>query len=306
MKLKRYLDEISQTRAPQTIWFHEDVGHNRSAKHEINLLFQDVGAFATPKPERLIERIIELGSNPGDMVLDCFAGSGTTAAVAHKMGRRWVTVELQKSNADTFIIPRLTQVVCNEDAGGITSRTERVAVTDLPQGMSPEEAQQFTTLLGKVTKSLERLDDATLKALRAATRTRNAKTLQWEGGGGFTIARMGPSMYEVDDVDGEVFLSTAATNGTWSKAVAGQLRFILTPDDPVFCGVRGRQRLAVIDGVVDDNVVNTVLENLEDRQRALIVAKAVLPGAAELLTTLSPGSRIKKAPEQMFSSWTVK
>ncbi len=64
--------------------------------------------------------------------------------------------------------------------------------------------------------------------------------------------------------------------------------------------------MAVIDGVVDDIVVTTVVENLKDRQRALIVAKAVLPGAAELLATLSPGSRIKKAPEQMFSSRTVK
>lgn len=304
LQVKGYKPEGGTT--PRTIWLHTAVGSNRNSKAEIKALLPDVNPFATPKPERLLERILHIASTPGDLVLDFFAGSGVTGAVAHKMGRRWITVELQESTARTFIVPRLAKVIRNEDDGGISSRTDRVAVDDLPEGMTPEDAQKFSTLLTKVSKSLEGLDGATLKALRAATRTRDAKTVQWEGGGGFTIAKMGPSMYEVDDTDGEVFLSSAATNGAWSKAVAGQLRFTLTPDDPVFCGVRGRQRLAVIDGVVDDGVVNTVVENLEDRQRALIVAKAVLPGAAQLLATLSPGSRIKKAPEQMFSSRTVK
>lgn len=304
--IKRFLSEVKQTRTPSTWWPYQEVGHNQDGKKEVKVLFPETTPFSTPKPERLLHRVVSIATNPGDLVLDCFAGSGTTAAVAHKLNRRWVTVELQESTAKSFIIPRLTKVVNGDDPGGITATVERIAVDDLPEGMSPEEAQNFTTLLGKVSRSLEGLDGATLKALRVATRTRDVKTLQWGGGGGFTVARMGPSMYEIDDTDGEVFMSTAATNGAWSKAVAGQLRFTLTPDDPVFCGIRGRQRLAVIDGVVDDTVVNTIVESLDDRQRALIVAKAVLPGAAELLATLSPGSRIKKAPEQMFSSRTVK
>lgn len=294
--------------APRTWWPHVEVGSNRTAKNEVKALQPHMTPFATPKPERLLERVMQIGSSPGGLVLDCFAGSGTTAAVAHKMGRRWVTVELQDSTVEGFIIPRLTKVVNGEDLGGITTKTERVSVenVELPEGMTPEEAQKFTTLLGKVTKNLDGLDPLTIKKLRAASKTRDAKTMQWCGGGGFTIARMGPSMYEVDDTDGEVYLSAAATNGAWSKAVAGQLKFTLTPNDPVFCGVKNRQRLAVIDGVADETVVRTVVEHLGDKEKAVIVAKGVLPAAEALLAELSPGSRIKKAPTDMFPKGTVK
>jgi adenine-specific DNA-methyltransferase len=80
--------------------------------------------FDTPKPERLMERITHIGSNPGDIVLDCFAGSGTTAAVAHKMGRRWVTVEREQNTIDKFVAPRLKKVVQGKDPGGITDSAE--------------------------------------------------------------------------------------------------------------------------------------------------------------------------------------
>ena len=120
------------------------------------------------------------------------------------------------------------------------------------------------------------------------------------------MARMGPSMYEVDDEDGEVYLSEAATNGAFSKAVAGQLRFSLTPDHPVFCGVKRRLRLAVVDGVADEQVVRTVVEHLGDGEKGVVVAKGVLPEAEQLLSKLSPGSRLRKAPEDLFPKATVK
>ena len=303
--IKRYLHEVEGV-TPRTLWRHQQVGSNRTSKNEMRGLFPGLTSFTTPKPERLIERIVQIASNPGDLVLDCFAGSGTTAAVAHKMGRRWVTVELQPSTVETFIVPRLTKVVDGKDPGGITSKKERVAVADLPEGMSPEEAQQFNTLLTRAAKAVDGLDPATLKALRTATRTRDEVTVQWEGGGGFTIAHMGPSMYDVDDETGDVFLSRHATNGAWSKAIAGQLRFTLTPDHPVFCGVRGRQRLAVIDGVANETIINTVVEQLGDREKAVIVAKAATAEAATLLQQLSPGSRIRKAPGDLFPKGTTK
>lgn len=115
----RYLDEVPGL-VPWTWLPHEEVGHGDEAKREIQSIFDGVEAFSTPKPERLLERVIHIGSNPGDIVLDCFAGSGTTAAVAHKMGRRWVTVELSDSTASTFTKPRLEKVVNGEDPGGIT------------------------------------------------------------------------------------------------------------------------------------------------------------------------------------------
>lgn len=117
--LIRYLSEHTGL-VPWTWWPCEEVGHNDAAKKEILRMFPDVEAFSTPKPERLLERIIRIGSDPGDVVLDCFAGSGTTAAVAHKMERRWVTVELSGDTVDTFARPRLQKVIGGTDPGGVT------------------------------------------------------------------------------------------------------------------------------------------------------------------------------------------
>ncbi len=87
-------------------------------------MFPGLAPFATPKPERLLQRIVHIATNPGDILLDCFAGSGTTAAVAHKMGRRWVTVEREAATVERFTRPRLAKVVAGEDPGGITSAVE--------------------------------------------------------------------------------------------------------------------------------------------------------------------------------------
>jgi adenine-specific DNA-methyltransferase len=82
-------------------------------------LYGREGAFSTPKPERLLKRILDVATNPGDLVLDSFAGSGTTGAVAHKMGRRWIMVELGE-HAKTHIAPRLQKVIDGTDKGGVT------------------------------------------------------------------------------------------------------------------------------------------------------------------------------------------
>jgi len=100
-----------------TIW--DDVGLNQHAAREIELLFGEKASFETPKPEGLMKRIIQIATNPGDLVLDSFAGSGTTGAVAHKMGRRWIMVELGE-HCHTHIIPRLKKVIDGEDKGGIS------------------------------------------------------------------------------------------------------------------------------------------------------------------------------------------
>jgi adenine-specific DNA-methyltransferase len=119
----RYLDE-DEGLVPWSWWPSSEVGHNDEAKKEILNLFPEHEAFGTPKPERLMERIIHIATNPGDIVLDCFAGSGTTAAVAHKMGRRWVTSERESETVATFTRPRLEKVVAGEDPGGITEAVE--------------------------------------------------------------------------------------------------------------------------------------------------------------------------------------
>ena len=108
---------------PNTWWAMSEVGSSDMASRESTAMFGRAGMFSTPKPERLLERIIHIGSNPGDIVLDAFAGSGTTAAVAHKMGRRWVTIEREDATVDTFTRPRLARVVAGEDPGGVTAST---------------------------------------------------------------------------------------------------------------------------------------------------------------------------------------
>lgn len=114
----RYLSEIDGL-VPSTWWPHDDVGHNDEAKKEIHVLFGRDNAFDTPKPERLLQRIIHIATNPGDLVLDSFAGSGTSGAVAHKMGRRWIMIELGE-HCHTHIIPRMKKVIDGEDRGGVT------------------------------------------------------------------------------------------------------------------------------------------------------------------------------------------
>ena len=114
-QLKRYLSEVKDGVTSLTIWFRNDVGDNQEAKYQVREFNQD-NAFSTPKPERLIERVLTLGSNPGDIVLDSFLGSGTTSAVAHKMGRKWIGVELG-NHAYTHCYPRLKAVVDGEQGG---------------------------------------------------------------------------------------------------------------------------------------------------------------------------------------------
>jgi len=119
--VKQYKEEEA-TRPPNTWWSCEEVGHNHEAKEEVRK-FNGVDVFSTPKPERLLQRILQIATREGDIVLDSFAGSGSTGAVAHKMGRRWIMVELGE-HCHTHIIPRLQQVVDGTDQGGISKAVE--------------------------------------------------------------------------------------------------------------------------------------------------------------------------------------
>ena len=113
--LKRFLTEVKDGVVPQTIWFREEVGDNQDAKKEVKSLNADE-IFGTPKPEALIRRLLEIATNPNDLILDSFLGSGTTAAVAHKMGRRWIGIEMGE-HAATHCLPRLQKVIAGEQGG---------------------------------------------------------------------------------------------------------------------------------------------------------------------------------------------
>lgn len=244
----RYLDE-DQGLVPWTWWPHEDVGHTGESKKEVMALFPDVEPFDTPKPERLMQRIVHIATNPGDIVLDCFAGSGTTAAVAHKMDRRWVTVEWSRETLETFTGPRLEKVVAGADPGGITDE------------------------------------------------------VKWQGGGGFRVLDVAPTMF--DEEEGQVLLAEWATDTALGEATAAQLGYEYDPDLAPFCGRKGRMRLAVVDGLVNEAVVRLLVAQLPENERLCLCGTMVDPLVREVLRELRPGSSLRKVPESILADYRL-
>lgn len=113
-RIKKFLSETKPV-VPRSLWKHDEAGHNQESRIEVDVLFPD-NPFTTPKPERLLKRVIDIASQPNDLVLDSFLGSGTTAAVAHKMGRRWIGIEMGE-HAHTHCLPRLKKVIEGEQGG---------------------------------------------------------------------------------------------------------------------------------------------------------------------------------------------
>ena len=119
---KKFWNESENKMVPWTWWGYEEAGDNREANREAKALAELAGIelkFDTPKPEKLLKLVLDIATNPGDLILDSFAGSGTTGAVAQKMGRRWIMVELGE-HIHTHVVPRLQKIIDGEDKGGIT------------------------------------------------------------------------------------------------------------------------------------------------------------------------------------------
>lgn len=301
--VKRYMPDTGEP--PRTWWENLKVGHNRAANNEIKSLFPSQNPFATPKPERLLERVIHIATNPGDVVLDVFAGSGTTAAVAQKMGRRWVTCELVEDTFNYFTRPRLEKVVKNEDRGGITlQKEERADATEggLPEGLTPEDAQKFTSLLNKTIKDNDELKkNPAVKKLKAMTKTKPVKgVVNWRGGGGFQVAHLEPACFDYDPEIALTALTEHATGELLVRSVAAQLRFALTPNDLHFDGKRGREHLVVVEGVLDEEKVGEVMAHLPEGHSVLFAATVVDDSAREHVRSFKNGSRVVHVPLEIF------
>ncbi|MBU4177381.1 MAG: site-specific DNA-methyltransferase [Proteobacteria bacterium] len=157
-RLKLFVHQLRGL-VPFTVWGTSDTGTNDDAKRHLMALFPDQEVFDTPKPESLLERIIHIATNPGDLVVDIFGGSGTTAAVAHKMRRRWVVAERNAQTVLDFLLPRLQRVIDGADPGGVTEANswvgggsfEVVHVSPrfgkLNGSYRPEAIQQYLTTL---------------------------------------------------------------------------------------------------------------------------------------------------------------
>lgn len=292
---------------PATLWPHTEVGSTRTAKAESKAISETGTAFDTPKPERLMARIIETASDPGDIVLDCFAGSGTTAAVAHKLGRRWVTVEWSEKTLAEFTIPRLSKVVAGTDEGGITIEETRLPSPDLPEGVEEGEGRRAAAVLGKYFEAgLLDLDEPTLKTiqrqLRKADRTKVTKKPIWEGGGGFRILDVAPSMFTEDE--GVIYLADWAADESLAEPVAAQLGYEYNPEPP-FAGRKGRSLLAVVDGIASTSVVDILCRHLDEGESVVICATAVSPDARDHLRKHSRASRIRKIPASILAEYRI-
>ena len=288
-------------------WPNDQVGHNREAKSEIKALFSGATPFSTPKPERLLERIIHIGSNPGDIVLDVFAGSGTTAAVAQKMGRRWVTCELLESTFTTFTRPRLEKVLNDQDPGGITrTKGERVDATEdgLPDGVSPEDAAKFTSVLNKLIKDDPELKKSIeVKTLKAASKTRRTKeVVNWRGGGGFQVAHLSPACFDYAPELDRVMLTAAATGQTLIESVTANLGFtLLHPDDDyIFDARRGNALLKVVEGAATTEIVDWLASQIQPGETIVLAATTVMDGVRQHLRKLVKGSRVVALPDDVF------
>lgn len=321
---------------PRTLWRNEDVGHNRQAKSEIKALFPGQTPFSTPKPERMLERVIQIATNPGDIVLDVFAGSGTTAAVAQKMGRRWVTCELIEDTYERFLRPRLDKLIRNQDPGGVTlTEGERIDATagGLPEDVSPADAFRLTQMLGKLLKDRDESNDADeagededlegseapleaveptlletlrtskdIKALKALAKTRKTKdTINWRGGGGYTVARLSPACFDYDPDLDLVMLTDAATGPVLVESIAANLNFRLTSEHRHFDGGRGSMRLAVVEGRLSRQKVDDLIAHLDEDDGLTIAATEIDDGVRQYLRGLGRGCRAVHVPNDVFN-----
>ncbi|WP_346536868.1 site-specific DNA-methyltransferase [Micromonospora sp. DPT] len=279
----------------RTIWFNTEVGHNREAKAEIKALFPGVTPFATPKPERLLRKIVEVSTQPGDVVLDCFAGSGTTAAVAHKLGRRWVTVEGIESTVRDFTLPRLTKVVDGSDQGGVSVSKSRVPLVELPTDVAVAALDDARKVVQKLLDAgIVDVDRDAVLELIGQMRTKPVRKRIWTGGGGFRVLTVAPSRLSVE---GELVFLADLSPDELCRYVAAQLGYRLTPDRRGVAGVKGRDVLVVVPGVIDEEMVHYAVSLTNPDETVTIGGAGLHPRSTLTLAAVRPGSRAFKVPD---------
>ena len=173
--IKRFLLEVQAGAVSKTIWYRNEVGDNQEAKKEVKA-FNNNEVFATPKPERLIKRILELATKAGDLVLDSFLGSGTTVAVAHKMGRRYIGIEMGE-HAVTHVVPRMKKVIDGTDLGGISITAKTKTTVSLCKKCKDTLCEACSEKVGANSKG---------------------GTQVWFGGGGYKFYSLGNEIYSAD------------------------------------------------------------------------------------------------------------
>lgn len=273
---KIFLSEVKEGRVPQTFWPYDEVGHTQEAKKEIVSLFGD-DVFTTPKPERLIQRILQIATNPGDLVLDSFLGSGTTAAVAHKMGRRWIGIELG-DHCYTHCLPRLKKVIDGEDEGGITYSQKKEPVVKLCNTCKEALCEKCSEKIGDSSKA-EKV---------------------WFGGGGFRFYELAPSLIKRDRWGNPVF-NPRYNAEMLAEALCKLEGFTYAPNPDVFWqqGYSTEQDFIYVTTQTLDTPMLEYLNDCVGKERSLLVCCGAYVIDKETLAELDRLT-VKKIPQAVL------
>lgn len=287
---------------PETMWFFNETGSNRIAKAEITKIFDGDKSFETPKPELLIERILTIATNEGDLVLDSFLGSGTTAAVAHKMNRRYIGVELG-DHAYTHCKVRLDKVISGEDQGGISISKEYYDLKedDLKDlDLDIEEVKSFNKILNKIGKETDLIPKDILKEIKSKTRTQRIKSeLIWQGGGAYRFYELAPSLINEDDF-GEYVINKDYNADMLAAAVALHEGFEYNPDSEIFwkqSKANESSYLFVTTRHLNEPYLDSIISTMEENEYLIIACKS-FDGEIE---NKYPNITIKKIPQMLLS-----
>ncbi|WPC09092.1 site-specific DNA-methyltransferase [Globicatella sp. PHS-GS-PNBC-21-1553] len=300
-RYKRFLTDVQQGFVPLTLWFRDEVGDNQEAKKEVKQI-DPISVFGTPKPERLIERVLTLATNEGDLVLDSFLGSGTTAAVAHKMNRKYIGIEMG-NHAYTHCKVRLDKVISGEDNGGISVSKDYYDLKedDLKDlDFDIEDVKTFNKILNKIGKETDLIPKDVLKELKKKTRTQKIKSeLKWQGGGAYRFYELAESLINKDSF-GEYVINKEYNPDMLAAAVALHEGFEYKPDDEYFwkqARANEKSYLFVTTRHLNESYIESIRTSMEDDEYLIVACKSFdseLEGNYANIT-------IKKIPQMLLS-----
>lgn len=300
-RIKRFLSEVKQGMTSMTIWKYTEVGHTQDAMKEAKAI-NSVSVFGTPKPERLIERILTLGSNEGDLVLDSFLGSGTTAAVAQKMNRRYIGIEMG-NHAYTHCKVRLDKVIDGTDQGGISVSKEYFDLKEdnlKSLGLNIDDVKAFNKVLTKLGKETKLIPEATLKEIKKETSIQKVTSeLNWHGGGAYKFYELAPTLINKDEF-GEYVINKAYNAAMLASAVALHEGFTYKPDTSIFWKQsQGNENsyLFVTTRYIDAAFLESIASTMQDDEYLIIACKSYEAKA----DASYPHITIKKIPQMLLS-----
>lgn len=299
--IKRFLSEVKDGVVAMTLWTRDEVGDSQEGKREIKAFHFD-SIFDTPKQERLIQRILTLATNEGDLVLDSFLGSGTTAAVAQKMNRRYIGIEMG-DHAYTHCKVRLDKVISGEDKGGISVSKEYF---DLKEDslktlkLNVDEIKTFNKVLTKLGKETNLIPPDVFKEIKKETGLQKVtRKLTWHGGGAYKFYELAPTLIHQDEF-GEYVINNTYDAAMLAAAIALHEGFTFAPDREVFWKqAQGNENsyLFVTTRHINSTYLDAIKSTMQESEYLIIACKSYEAG----LEKRYPHITIKKIPQMLLN-----